>query len=652
MCVKALPDVYDLGEVIQSVVTPSHTCIIVNTTASIGIEAALMKSYPRNMVLSLCSGIDIAQIGPAEFDHTASKPVFVGAIRENPALPPEAQQDMIESLTLTLEAGAVECSSTNNIEKYQWEKLIGMISFYPVSVILQEPNHAALMEDVAMKDLVNKLVDECLTVAEARSCSFSYDFKLRTIASQTASKDTKSTMYQDFLARRPLEIEVFLATPIRLAEEREVAVPYLRSVYALLKHINKVNQTVPSTASPAQASRLTPQYTGQSIMGQKYYQGRPSNDNRTMSMMRGPPGPNGMNARMPPQVQQPRPRQRLSRDNSLDGLEEFATVAMYNDLVPSSGDYTSERRETPPLTGHAPLRPNGRQMRPPVQRASSTQHYYSQSQRGHEQSPRTGAFNGLSKTMGKMRMSGRNRNKEFDDDEDDDDYIDVPVSRGPPIDPSQVDMLAMTRRGRNSAMANRLESDRTSSFATARPKMRQGRTSSSQALINDIPNVHDAVTASALFGMGDNRYGTVDSRSLAKQAQTGRLNSMQSERMNSMSQSSYQNGHAPRPQGPPVSMNGRSNYANATQYRGQPQYAQNSFRAPLPGQPHNRQQLMPQMAAYPGKPTGQNLGDPGVTRSVTGSASASFGSLGNGSGSHSSSSSRDEVPPVPVTNMH
>lgn len=662
VCIKALPDVYNLGEVIRPVITPSHTCIIVNTTTAIGVEPDLMEMYPRNMVLSLCSGIELVQTGPTEFVHVASHPVQVGALRINPTLPKEAQQDMTESLSLTLDAGAVECVSTTSIEKFQWERIIGLIAFHPISVILKEPNHSKLWEDPDVNALINGIFDECLSIAEARSATFPYDFKTRSLQTLSTMKESKSTMYQDFLAGRPLELEVYLAIPIKLAEQARLETPHLRSMYALLKYINTANQQRPPLSStPSQTQgRLVPQHTGQSIRAaprasmNRGMTDPTINGGRAMSMVYGPP-PNNGHARGPP-VQARRAPNQITRQESLEGLEEFATVAMYNDLVPSGDPQYFGARD--PAVGQGGLNhayPSARQARPMPSRASTSQGYYPEPQgRGYEQKqrqqPRQGAFASMGKKMSNMRLSGRGKQDNFDDEDDDeDDYVDsAPVSRGPAINPDQVDMLAMTRRGKASVMANRSNGDRTPSFAIGRPKMKQSK-SGSQALMNDIPGIHDAVTNSVLFGMGDNRYGTVDSRTLANSA-NGRLNSMQSERLNSISSNQLMYGpnnpHSPpaRGQGPPNTMNSRGMYQNGGQYRGPGQY--NSVNATLRGQlapQAQRQQAYPQSGNFP---PGKGL-DPNMvngTRSVTGSASASFGSLGNGSNSHSSSSSRDEIP--------
>ena len=70
LCVKALPDVYDLASVIESVVAPQHTCILVNTTHTLGVESYLEQRFPTNVVLSLVSGAEITQTGASEFEHS------------------------------------------------------------------------------------------------------------------------------------------------------------------------------------------------------------------------------------------------------------------------------------------------------------------------------------------------------------------------------------------------------------------------------------------------------------------------------------------------------------------------------------------------------------------------------------------------------
>ena len=125
LCVKALPDVYDLAAVIESVVTPQLTCIIVNTTNALGIESFLETRFPTNVVLSLCSGVTINQLASSDFEHIESSEIWVGSANQNPNIPASVQGDMAEALALTLQSGNVDCHVSPNIRQQQWERMIG-----------------------------------------------------------------------------------------------------------------------------------------------------------------------------------------------------------------------------------------------------------------------------------------------------------------------------------------------------------------------------------------------------------------------------------------------------------------------------------------------------------------------------------------------
>ena len=125
LCVKALPDVYNLGDIIQSVVTKQHTCILVNTTNTLGVEKELEERFPTNVVLSLVSGADLIQLGSSEFEHSGSTDMWVGPANSNSAIPEVIQNDMSEALAMTLTTGQVDCKVSANIRQQQFERMIG-----------------------------------------------------------------------------------------------------------------------------------------------------------------------------------------------------------------------------------------------------------------------------------------------------------------------------------------------------------------------------------------------------------------------------------------------------------------------------------------------------------------------------------------------
>ena len=125
LCIKALPDVYDLASVIDSVVTPQHTCILINTTHTLGVESAIEERFPTNVVLSLVSGAEIVQLGASEFEHKGATDIWVGPANKNPSIPASIQSDMAEALAMTLSSGQVDCKVAPNIRQQQFERMIG-----------------------------------------------------------------------------------------------------------------------------------------------------------------------------------------------------------------------------------------------------------------------------------------------------------------------------------------------------------------------------------------------------------------------------------------------------------------------------------------------------------------------------------------------
>jgi ketopantoate reductase len=125
LCIKALPDVYDIASIIESVVAPQHTCILMNTTANLGVESYLEQRYPTNVVLSLVSGVEVSQLGASEFEHKGAAEIWVGPANKNPSIPASIQSDMAEALAMTLSSGQVDCMVAPNIRQQQFERMIG-----------------------------------------------------------------------------------------------------------------------------------------------------------------------------------------------------------------------------------------------------------------------------------------------------------------------------------------------------------------------------------------------------------------------------------------------------------------------------------------------------------------------------------------------
>ncbi|KID72539.1 Meiotically up-regulated 72 protein [Metarhizium brunneum] len=662
LCVKALPDVYDLAAVIDSVVTPQHTCILVNTTHTLGVEAALEERFPTNVVLSLVSGAELTQLGQSEFEHRGSTEIWVGPASRNSNIPQAIQEDMAQALAMTLSTGQVDCKVSSNIRQQQYERVIGPIAFHPASVLFDTPNHAALLEKVGVKDMISEVIDELLRLADANGCKLAPDFKERTMDEMTKPNLPESIMWQDYTARRPMEIETYLGSPIKLARESQIPIPRIETLYAILHNLNVVNRSRPKPGEgpppnmmPPGSPISSPQSRSVSQAGHRPMMGGGMPNGNGMLPRQPRPrnssnfGPSGM--RRPPQMNggppngYPRPPPSVnggsrapSRRGSMDGndLEEFSHLVLYDDIPEG---------QEPSLGGDSDmaLRERELQLR---QRELALREQEMRIRRGPP-GPRRGPH------------PMRNSQQVFDDDDDDDDFFDPIAPTGAPtIDPDNFDMMSVTSRknrktsGQSASQFRRNpESDLPPPSRASRFRPSFGRNRASQ--VNHLPAMNDNILDDAMLSFTSNRYGNVDRGAMGG---SSRANSLTASRLEEIP-------YGPGPGGPP-GMNGafprRASQSPGNPYgppmRGGRPSPPNGYTPSMNGRPSPPDGVRQPIPRYPPgqgnsvapQQVEQHIGvsalnppKPRNVRSLTGSASASVGSgeLDSEQSAHSSQSS-------------
>ncbi|KAI0883736.1 ApbA-domain-containing protein [Annulohypoxylon maeteangense] len=689
LCIKALPDVYDLASVIDAVVTPQHTCILVNTTHTLGVEAALEERFPTNVVLSLVSNAELNQLGSSEFEHSGSTEIWVGPANKSNNIPAAIQEDMAQALAMTLSTGRVDCKVSSNIRQQQFERVIGPIAFHPASVIFETPSHSALLEKTGVRQLITDVIDELIQLATAQGCTLDPKLKENTIKEQCESSDTPSIMWQDYVARRPMEVETFLGSPIKLAQSSGIKLPRIETLYAIFHNLNTVNQSRPKEINGLPAASGSP--TASSPMPRMSTAGPPrpvmnghANGNgmpmrgprpRNSSNFSGPPpgmrrGPPPMNGGPPngyrpsmngapnghPQSRQP------SRRGSFDetDLGEFSHLVVYEDSADAEGGYNAD-------TSDIALREREFQLR---QRELAIKEQEMRMRRGP---PGPGPGPGPMPNGRRRAPPVRSGGGVYDDEDEEDDYFDPnsgPIT--PMIDPDNFDMMSVTSRKNRSKPAQNQSELRMNPEGPPGPGMPSrgsrwrpgfGRNRSSQ-VINATAGLHDNILDDPLMSFTSNRYGNVDRGHM----QAGsRANSLTAAHMHDLP-------------GGPNGMNGGPYPRRVSQSPGNPYSPSirggngrpsppNGFGGPGPnGRPSPPDAVRQPVPRYP---PGQgnmvapqqveqrvgvsNLQPPNAktARSLTGSASASAGSgdstnLGSEPSAHSSQSSLGPRPPIGV----
>jgi hypothetical protein len=509
---------------------------------------------------------------------------------------------------------------------------------------------------------VNGIIEELLELAAAQGCKFPRDFREKTIEKMTAS-DAPSTMFLDFQARRPMEVETFLGSPIKLATESNMSVPRIEAMYAMLHHINVVNQTKPRTGDSPPASVIA---QAPPRMSSAPPQRPPVNgalrSSRTHSSMGLPPGarrgpppgmmPRGRGGPMPP------PGNGMPRDGSLEGLEEFSHLVVYDD---AEGGMPHPNGNGFPEGGAGPSADLALRERELALRKRELHLREQEMGMGMGMGmPPPGMRRGPGPGPGPRRPPPR----AAPFDEEDEDYFDPMDSMGiPHVDPDQVDMMSITsRRARKAPSQSQI---RKNPEHFAGPPMHNSRPSSSafgryfgrksrptDRAMQEIPSLHDSLLDNPIMSYSSDRYGSVDRNHLNAGS---RANSITASAMGDFAPprpypTSRRNSHSPAAPfpGPPGPRMGRPMTAHdpslgppaAPPYNGQPSPPGN-MRTPVPrnpsghGPPVGPQPVEQQYGvsnSFPAKgPLPKN-------KSLTGSASASAESGDSGASANIDSS--------------
>jgi hypothetical protein len=545
---------------------------------------------------------------------------------------------------------------------------------------------------VGVKALVSEVFDELLSIAQAQKCTFPPNFKEKVMEEMAKTSDTNSIMYQDFSAKRPMEVETYLGSPIKLAQGVGVNVPRIETLYAILHNLNIVNQQrkdLPA-ASPGVAINAPPPRMGsagpppRAMMNGSMNGGGPPGRGRGRApsmngvppgmMRRGPPpvnggAPNGYGRSMPSNGY-PVPSRNQSRRGSLEGNdlgEEFSHLVLYDD-IPESGESVQG----------GPVGEGGREGSELALRERELM------LRQRELALREQEMRMRSRGGGPVGRGGPRRapptpsvrNGGFDDD-DDDDFVDP--ADGPPvplIDPDNFDMMSVTSRRNRKAAPNPRDIRKNPEYDTLPPGPpgrgnyhRPGfpRNRSSARIISQVPGLHDNLMDDPLIGYSSNRYGNVDR---AQMGMDSRTNSLTAARLDEL-----QYGGAPTPNGQSGPYPRRASQSPGNPYSPQPGRPNgrpsppNGYGPPVNGRPSPPGKMRQPIPRHP--PGQGNVVAPqqveqyaGVSalhppkgsmnvRSLTGSASASAGSgdsanIDSEPSAHSSQSSLGPRPPIGV----
>ena len=132
-----------------------------------------------------------------------------------------------------LAAAGFEIQVSETIEKEFWVKLLGNVSFNPVSA-LTVTTADQLIQNQEVKAYMVEIMREVLAIGRAVGVDANIDPEARIDMARALGR-FKTSMHQDLEAGKPLEIDGLLAGTLEIARKAGVRAPFTESLFGLIR---------------------------------------------------------------------------------------------------------------------------------------------------------------------------------------------------------------------------------------------------------------------------------------------------------------------------------------------------------------------------------------------------------------------------------
>jgi 2-dehydropantoate 2-reductase len=187
---------------------------------------ALSRAMPTSRIVGCVIHLAASTPEPGLVSHNMGKKLILGE-------PGGRNTSRTRTLADAFTRAGFECVQSDFIEKDFWVKLLGNVSFNPVSA-LTLATADKLIADAEVKDYMVAIMREVLAIGRAVGVDADIDPEARIDMARHLGR-FKTSMLQDMEAGKPLEIDGLLSGTLEVARKAGVAAPFTRSLSGLIR---------------------------------------------------------------------------------------------------------------------------------------------------------------------------------------------------------------------------------------------------------------------------------------------------------------------------------------------------------------------------------------------------------------------------------
>lgn len=254
---KALPDRSDDSELIVPIVSPKSCIVLIQN--GVGVEAPYRKRFPRNPIISAVTIVSAEQIKQGTIRQNRWTRISLGPYStglkgdvdgssEARELEAQGRARLDDLAKWWKDLGAIKDVETHTeieLQTIRWHKLCINAAFNPTAVISGGRGNADQLSDPELREHILGIMNEIRDAAPSvlgKPFPDNLATPERIVRSTERNAGAKPSMLLDWEAGRPMELEVILGNPVRIARKAGVEMPRLQSLYALLRSMQQVRE--------------------------------------------------------------------------------------------------------------------------------------------------------------------------------------------------------------------------------------------------------------------------------------------------------------------------------------------------------------------------------------------------------------------------
>ncbi|CAK7568325.1 MAG: hypothetical protein SEPTF4163_006312 [Sporothrix epigloea] len=264
---KALPDRVDDAATISPLVGPSSTIVLIQN--GVGVEGPYRARFPQTPIVSGVTVVSAEQIRPGVIRQNRWTRLHIGpytssadfsSLSASTANISTCDADESDPLTKRgLKATTqladwwtrfggirdIEPLDEVGLQMVRWHKLCINAAFNPSAVLSGGRGNSDMASDPELRHHLKAIMDEIWDAApRILGRPFPNDLASpdKILQSTDRNKGARPSMLLDWEAGRPLELEVIVGNPVRIARARGVELPRMQSMYALLRSAQSVRE--------------------------------------------------------------------------------------------------------------------------------------------------------------------------------------------------------------------------------------------------------------------------------------------------------------------------------------------------------------------------------------------------------------------------